>query len=154
MLMFRINRFFGVAGALATRLIETQFGLTRREWSVMATLAEQEGLLSSELADAAKLDRVRTSRALGSLETKGLVRRTPVAGDRRRVTVSLTPEGRALCDRILPVMARFNMELSAALTAQEQAQLDAMLVKLRSRALQMEQQGEWAALPRVDRGHR
>ena len=57
-------------------------------------------------------------------------------------------------DRILPVMARFNMELSAALTAQEQAQLDAMLVKLRSRALQMEQQGEWAALPRVDRGHR
>ena len=97
---------------------------------------------------------MRTSRALGGLETKGLVRRTPVAGDRRRVTVSLTPEGRAMYDRILPVMARFNMELSAALTAQEQAQLDAMLVKLRSRALQMEQQGEWAALPRVDRGHR
>lgn len=154
MLLFRINRFFGVAGALATRLIETQFGLTRREWGVMATLAEVEGLLSSELADAAKLDRARTSRALGGLEEKGLVLRTPQPGDRRRVLVSLTPQGRAMYECILPVMARFNMEIASSLSAQEQVHLDAMLVKLRAKALEMEQQGEWAALPRVDRGHR
>lgn len=154
MLLFRINRFFGVAGALATRLIETQFGLTRREWGVMATLAEVEGLLSSELADAAKLDRARTSRALGGLEEKGLVLRTPQPGDRRRVLVSLTPQGRAMYECILPVMARFNMEIASSLSAQEQVHLDAMLVKLRAKALEMEQQGEWAALPRVDRGHK
>ncbi len=154
MLMFRINRYFNVAGALATRLCETQFGLTRREWGLMATVANQEGLLSSELADAAKLDRVRTSRTLGSLEAKGWIQRVPLAGDRRRVTVSLTDAGRKMYERVLPAMARFNMELVATLTPEEQAQMDAILLKLRARALEMEQDGPYAALPRVDRGHK
>lgn len=154
MLMFRINRYFSVAGALATRLVETQFGLTRREWGVMASIADNEGLLSSELASVAKLDRVRTSRTLGYLEAKGLVSRTPQAGDRRRIIVCLTTEGRALYERLLPEMARFNMELASTLSAQEQAQLDAILVKLRSKALEMEKEGPYAALPRVDRGHK
>ena len=154
MLMFRINRYFSVAGALATRLVETQFGLTRREWGVMASLADNEGLLSSELADVAKLDRVRTSRTLGFLEAKGLVSRTPRADDRRRIVVSLTEEGRALYQRLLPEMARFNMELASTLTEQEQEQLDAILVKLRTKALAMEKDGPYAALPRVDRGHK
>lgn len=154
MLMFRINRYFSVAGALATRLVETQFGLTRREWGVMATIADSEGLLSSELADVAKLDRVRTSRTLGNLEAKGLVSRTPLAGDRRRIAVHLTGEGRRMYEKILPAMARFNMELAAGLTPEEQAQLDAILVKLREKALEMERQGPYAALPRVDRGHK
>lgn len=70
MLLFRISRFFGVAGGMAMRMCEARFGLTRREWGVMATLATDEGLLSSELAQKAQLDRARTSRALSGLEEK------------------------------------------------------------------------------------
>ena len=57
-------------------------------------------------------------------------------------------------EKILPAMARFNMELAAGLTPEEQAQLDAILVKLREKALEMERQGPYAAMPRVDRGHK
>ena len=72
----------------------------------------------------------------------------------RRVTVSLTEAGRKMYERVLPAMARFNMELVATLTPEEQAQMDAILLKLRARALEMEQDGPYAALPRVDRGHK
>mgnify|MGYP002147265342 CR=1 FL=1 len=77
MLLFRISRFFGVAGGMAMRMCEARFGLTRREWGVMATLATEEGLLSSELAQKVQLDRARTSRALriGALTSPSSTRR-------------------------------------------------------------------------------
>lgn len=150
MLLFRINRYFGVAGGLATRMCEANFGLTRREWGVMATVAMNEGLPSSELADRALLDRARTSRALGGLEGKGWVQRTPIQGDRRRVAISLTEEGRAMYQRILPRMAALHMDLTSVLDDAELDQLDHLLAKLQRHAVALE--ARYTALPRVDRG--
>ena len=95
MLLFRINRYFGAAGGVAMRMCEAHFGITRREWGVMATVAANEGLLSSELAERAQLDRARTSRALSGLEEKGWVQRSPMPGDRRRVAVSASSRTRS-----------------------------------------------------------
>ncbi len=151
MLLFRINRFFGAAGGLATRVCEAQFGLTRREWGVMATLAKHEELLSSELAALALLDRARTSRALSGLADKGWVQRTPIPGDRRRVAVRLTEDGRRMYALILPRMAQLHTDLVAVLDDAELDQLDVLLAKLQSQALALEQASHYAALPRVER---
>ena len=151
MLLFRINRFFGAAGGLAMRMCETRFGLTRREWGVMATLATHEGLLSSELAEKAQLDRARTSRALSGLEEKGWVQRRPLDGDRRRVAIYLTPEGRRMYGLILPEMAKIHADIVAVLSDDELRQFDATLAKLQAHALTLEQQDRYADLPRVER---
>ena len=95
----------------------------------------------------------------GGTGTRNIACATAIAAMRRgltdrRVTVSLTEAGRKMYERVLPAMARFNMELVATLTPEEQAQMDAILLKLRARALEMEQDGPYAALPRVDRGHK
>lgn len=154
MLLFRINRFFGAAGGVAMRMCEARFGLTRREWGVMATVAMNEGLLSSELAEKAQLDRARTSRALSGLEEKGWVRRQPLPGDRRRVAIHLTEEGRRMYGGILPAMAQIHMDLVSVLSDEEVAQFDAMLARLQAHALTLEQLPRYADLPRVERSRK
>lgn len=152
MLLFRINRYFGAAGGVAMRMCEAHFGITRREWGVMATVAANEGLLSSELAERAQLDRARTSRALSGLEEKGWVQRSPLPGDRRRVAVSLTAEGRRMYGLILPRMAQIHLDLVSVLSDEELEQFDTLLARLQRHALTLEAEGCYDALPRVDRG--
>ena len=151
MLLFRISRYFGLAGGLALRMCEAHFGLTRREWGVMATVAMNEGLLSSQLAQAAQLDKARTSRALGGLEAKGWVQRVPMAGDRRRIVVTLTEEGRSMYERILPEMASIHMDLVAVLSDAEIEQFDDMLARLQAHAQALEQLDRYQGLPRLGR---
>lgn len=151
MLLFRINRFFGAAGGLAMRMCETRFGLTRREWGVMATVAMNEGLLSSELAEKALLDRTRTSRALSGLEEKGWVLRKPLDGDRRRIAIYLTEEGRDMYRQILPAMAQIHKDVVSALSDEELVLFDSMLARLQAHAATLEQMPQYADLPRVER---
>src|SRR5262245_61971516 len=72
LLLYRLSRLLGVAGSMVIRLCEGRFGITRREWRLIATLASRGALGSSQLAEHAQLDRARTSRAVGSLVAKGL----------------------------------------------------------------------------------
>ena len=106
LLLYRINRLLGVAGSMVIRLCEGCFGITRREWRVMAVLGvpgAAAGMLSSQLAERAQLDRARTSRAVTSLVTKGLLDRQTQPGDRRQARVTLTPAGRVLHDALFPL---------------------------------------------------
>ena len=150
MLLFRINRYFGAAGGVAMRMCEAHFGITRREWGVMATVAANEGLLSSELAERAQLDRARTSRALSGLEERAGC--SAAARDRRRVAVSLTAEGRRMYGLILPRMAQIHLDLVSVLSDEELEQFDTLLARLQRHALTLEAEGRYDALPRVDRG--
>ncbi|MEG2632758.1 MAG: MarR family transcriptional regulator, partial [Comamonas sp.] len=47
LLLFRIGRLLAIAGAPVIRLCEGQYGITRREWRLIAVLAQQGPLLSS-----------------------------------------------------------------------------------------------------------
>jgi DNA-binding MarR family transcriptional regulator len=148
LLLYRMNRLVAVAGSMVIRLCEGRFGITRREWRVLALLARQEGLLSSELAEQAQLDRARTSRAVTSLVTKQLVRRQVEPGDRRQARLSLTPQGRSVHDQLFPLVREINRDLLAALSAGEVRELDGMLERLQARADAVVPQ---AALPKADR---
>ena len=149
--LFRLNRFLIQANVLNGRLCEAQLGLTRREWSVLGVLVHGEGMLSSALAKAAQLDRARTSKALTSLESKGWVQRTPVAGDRRRIEIRLTDEGRCIYAQVHPTVARLNQELMEALTPEQVQQFDQILTALQARVVQLGRSESYATLPKVDR---
>lgn len=148
LLLYRISRLLGVAGGMVTRLCEGRFGITRREWRVLAVLAQHDGLLSSALAAHAQLDRARTSRAVSSLQAKHLLRREVQASDLRKARLSLTEQGRALYDALFPLTARINQELLAALAPAEVAQLETMLNRLQDRAHTL---AAAADLPKVNR---
>ncbi|MBS0508534.1 MAG: MarR family transcriptional regulator [Proteobacteria bacterium] len=125
------------AGRAMVQLCEAEFGMSRREWRVLAHLAGQEGLQPSELALRAGLDRARISRALTGLVQKGLVRRVPRPGDRREVMLQLTDDGHAVYARLLPRVAHIQGRLLSALSQEEVGQLSDLLgrVALQARAM-------------------
>ncbi len=135
MLLFRLSRLLAVGGAAVVRLCEGRYGITRREWAVLSLLWQQQGLGPSELADRVQLDRARTSKALGQLLAKQLVRREPRPGDHRRALLWLTPAGEALVTELLPQVHQLNAQLLQVLSTPEVDALDQALARLQQQAL-------------------
>lgn len=148
LLLYRMSRLLAVAGSMVIRLCEGRFGITRREWRVLALLAQEENLLSSQLALRAQLDRARTSRAITSLVGKKLLRREPGASDRRQARLALTPQGRALYEALFPLVREINRELLGVLPTEQARRLDAALDALQGQADSMVASAD---LPKADR---
>lgn len=148
LLLYRLARLTASAGSMVIRLCEGRFGITRREWRVLALLAQHAGLMSSQLAERAQLDRARTSRAITSLVAKQLVARQAGQADRRQARLALTPAGRELYDQLFPLICGIHRELLEVLDARQLDALDESLDRLQARA---ESLAANADLPKADR---
>lgn len=134
LLLYRFSRALGVGGGPVIRLCEGRFGITRREWRVIASLQPGEAMASSDLAVHIQLDRARTSRCITSLVAKGLLDRQTVAGDLRRATVRLTDKGQELYETLFPLVAQLNAQLVQTLTDEELTVLDKALTAIQKQA--------------------
>src|SRR5664279_4462956 len=92
--------------ALQMRLAEhvVSFG----HWTFLRILWEGDGLTQRELSEQAGVMEPTTFSALKSMERLGYVRRQQREGNRKKVYVSLTPKGRALRDRLVPLAEDVN----------------------------------------------
>jgi DNA-binding MarR family transcriptional regulator len=70
------------------------------QWYALDSLARRGPYMLNELAGELFLDKSTVSRVVDALERKRLLRRARQAGDRRAVSLSLTPHGRQLYRRI------------------------------------------------------
>jgi DNA-binding MarR family transcriptional regulator len=150
LLLYRLSRLQAAAGGVVLRYCEGQFGITRREWRILAVLAARGPLGSSALAEQAHLDRPRTSKAVTALTGKKLISRTSRAGDARHIELALTPAGLALHSELFPLVSQINREVLAALTPRETTLLGEMLDRLQQVADVMADQD---GLPLADRRH-
>jgi DNA-binding MarR family transcriptional regulator len=80
---------------LTNRIMATgsQFGLRTGAFTTMALIAANPGCSQADLAREGGLDKSGLVAIVDELEARGLARRGRVAGDRRRNSLSLTPEG-------------------------------------------------------------
>ena len=134
LLLYRLAKLTASAGRLVTRLCERRYGITRREWGVLMWLAQQSGLQPSQLADLLELDRARISRAIASMQGKGLLHKSTASANRRSTALQLTPAGQQLHDELLPQIRAINVQLVAALDAQQQSTLAQSLDLLQAQA--------------------
>jgi len=137
LLNYRLARLLSSSGAMIIRLCEGKYGITRREWRLIAMLAACGPMSPSALADRAHIDRARASRNIAELVSKRLVVRAVSAADRRRATVALTASGKALHDELFPVSAKINGLVLSALTPAERRAFDAALTLLTGKAEQL-----------------
>lgn len=138
LLNYQLFLVVGMGSAPIVRICETQFGITRHEWGYVGLLAAFGPLAPSDLALHSGMDRSRTSKALMPLVAKGLVERRSVKGDRRRATAALTAEGHRLYERMFAHAARVHERMLEGFTPRELATLGKMLVRIRSRALNLD----------------
>lgn len=74
---------------------------------------------------------------LDTLAKRGLIRRLPHPGDRRKLLVDITPDAQAIVDDFLPSFhARERELISSALTPAEQRQLLGLVAKIQQAATQ------------------
>jgi DNA-binding MarR family transcriptional regulator len=137
LLNYRLLRLFALGGAPVVRLLEGRYGIARREWRLLALLAARGPMSPSALAEAAQLDRPRTSRAAGVLAAKGLLQRQAQSGDARRAVLTLTEAGHQLHDELFPQIAAVNARLVAVLDDAQLAVLDQALERLTAHARQL-----------------
>ena len=92
--------------ALQLRLAEhdVSFG----HWTFLRILWEQDGLTQRQLSDEAGVMEPTTFTAVTALEKLGYVRREQRPGNRKNVHVSLTPRGRALKRKLVPLAEEVN----------------------------------------------
>jgi DNA-binding MarR family transcriptional regulator len=134
LLNYRLSRLFAASGAMVVRLCEGRYGITRREWRLIALLAAHGAMSPSELSQRAHLERTRTSRHITELVEKGLIARVQNMQDGRRAQVDLTADGRRLHDELFPQSVHFNGQVLSVLTPAELRAFEAALDKLTGNA--------------------
>ena len=137
LLNYRLLRLYAASVAPVTRLMEGRWGISRREWRLLALLALHGAVSPSELAKRAHLDRPRTSRAITSLTAKRLVDRSSEQGDARRAQIVLSAAGRSFYDEVFPQVAAMNAQVMAVLDDATAQALDLALTQLTLRAEQL-----------------
>lgn len=132
----------GLMRALQMRLSEhnVSFG----HWSFLRILWEHDGLTQRELSERAGLQEPTTFAALKAMEKLGYVTRKHLPDSRKKVYVFLTPKGRALKSKLVPLAEEVNevalSGVSAADIATTRKTLLAMIENLaRDEAEQSEQ---------------
>lgn len=115
------------------RLYSDRFELSIAEWRVMAVLGQTPGLSAREVASRTAMDKVQVSRAVAGLMRKKRVARIGDASDGRITRLSLTTQGTAIYDEIVPIALQFEAAFLSALTQGERSTFIALLDKLARR---------------------
>jgi MarR family transcriptional regulator, organic hydroperoxide resistance regulator len=96
----------GLVRALSVRLAEA--GVSFGHWTFLRILWERDGLTQRELSEEAGVMEPTTFSALKSMEDLGYVARRQMPENRKNVYVFLTPHGRALKEKLVPLAEEVN----------------------------------------------
>jgi DNA-binding MarR family transcriptional regulator len=105
--------------ALSLRL--AQQGVSFGHWAFLRILWQRDGLTQRELSEMAGVMEPTTFAALKAMEELGYVERRQVPGNRKNVYVHLTPQGRALKKKLVPLAENVNKVATRGVKAEELA---------------------------------
>ncbi|HNR77543.1 MAG TPA: MarR family transcriptional regulator [Parvularculaceae bacterium] len=108
-------------------------GLTIPEWRVLAVVSQENAVAARDVVARTPMDKMAVSRAVASLEKKGLVARQP-ASDRRVSAIRLSDEGRRIADRVAGIALRFEADIVGGMTGTERDLFLESLAKLEAAA--------------------
>jgi DNA-binding MarR family transcriptional regulator len=135
-LTYRLHIVNKLSERVSSERFQAKLGITLPEARLIAAVGSFGPFSVMELARHANLDKSQASRAADALMRRGLMRRDASEDDGRLVLVSLTPEGRALYRRVMPIARKLNTDIFASLDERERNALDHILDKLIERAAQ------------------
>ena len=105
-------------------------GATLQMWRVLAALREQDGRRMGDLSATTSIEVSTLTRLVDNMEKKGVVARRRDAGDARVVALHVTPIGRRLTQRIVPIARRYEIVALAGFNVAEAEILKAALRRL------------------------
>ena len=116
------------------RPILNAHGVTEQQWRIIRALLELGPREPRQIVDICGISSPSLAGILARMDDLGLVVKTPVDGDQRRFTVSLTAKSRGLARRIAPQIEATYADIEAALgkdfTDDAYRALDALISRL------------------------
>lgn len=106
----------------------SQFGVTVPEWRMLSVLSEAGELAFADLVLRSATDKAQVSRTLRQLEARGLL---VIRGEGRKLVCAISPDGRSLYDRVMPVARQRQADMLALLSPEERRALYGAMKKLR-----------------------
>jgi MarR family transcriptional regulator, lower aerobic nicotinate degradation pathway regulator len=118
--------------AIKARAIEEfeRAGFNMYQYSVLAMLSEKPREAQATIADALQLDRSQLVGILDVLEERSLIERRRDPADRRRHTVSLTPDGKRQLVRLRAIVKRLEESFLAPLDEASRTALHEALLRV------------------------
>lgn len=109
-------------------------GLTPRQFAVLVTVANNEGLSQTQLVDRTGIDRSTLADVVRRMLKKGLLQRRRTRDDARAYAVKLTDDGRRTLQNAMPHANRVDETILSALPSQNRERflrdLQAIIVAL------------------------
>ena len=112
------------------RQMERDTGLIRPELTVLMCLSFQNDVYARDICEVTEQPSNTVSRAVGSLEKRGLITRTRDTNDTRRQVLNITPTGQELHDQIMQMFSKAETKTLDGLSKDEAETLLALLDKL------------------------
>ncbi|MEP0201491.1 MAG: MarR family transcriptional regulator [Halioglobus sp.] len=137
-LPYRCNNLAEQISFSLSRIYVERFGVSVAQWRILATLGDGSEMQAKEIGRVTNMDKVRVSRAVTSLRSRGLLERKPCDTDSRAALLSLSSEGQHLYRRIAPEALRWEEQLLQPLSHAERQSLFGMIEKLETRLGEME----------------
>ena len=119
----------GISAAYVDR-----FGLSIREWRIIAVLGRFPGLSAAEIVKRTEMDKVAVSRAVSRLIGDGRLERSLSDTDKRRSVLVLSGEGKRLFDQISPMAKSYEERLLKCLGSEDKDRLSDILDNLQKQA--------------------
>jgi DNA-binding MarR family transcriptional regulator len=113
------------AGQCAGDVFHGEIGesdLTPRQYAVLLTVAQNEGLSQTDLVEHTGVDRSTLADIVRRMLKKGLLQRRRTKEDARAYAVRLTDEGRRVLDVCEPLVKRVEQRILDALPEENRAQ--------------------------------
>lgn len=132
MLGYRLKRAYMTLQPAAQEAL-AELDLRVLSFSCLCQIADNGGVSQSALAEALRIERSNLVTVIDELETRGLIARNKVPGDRRRHALTATVEGVALRDRAVRHVKDREAARVAHFTAADRDLLYAALDRLEGR---------------------
>ena len=120
-LPYLINRVGFALVESFTAAALTPHGLSIAMWRVLAALSNRGEQRQIDLVDMTSIDASTMSRLVTRLVRMGLVTRSRSATSNREVVVELSPKGRVLVQRLIPIAKKLEQTASAGLPPKDLA---------------------------------
>ena len=135
---YRLSVTSNLVSDTIARTYEALYGLSIPQWRLIAVTAEKSGVTQQAIGLQIRMDKVTVSRAAIALVERGLLRRIANADDRRSHLLELTDAGRALYAEVAPKALELERRLFSHFARAEVATFTAMLQRIETIALSLE----------------
>ena len=138
---YRLSVLADLVSNAVSQVYADRFDLTRAEWRLLAALGVNRKMMAKDLGAHSALDKMQVSRAVQRLEDAGYIQRHEDTDDRRSKVLQLTAAGRALYQKIWPLVVAREEYILSALEPGERSVLARVMEKVQRRAEELIQRG-------------